>query len=315
MADRYGLIDLGGTKILTAVATDDGAWLAYDRRPTEADLGRDEVVAHIIASLRASISSAGGTPVKAIGIGAAGPIDFERGVIVSAPNLIGWKDVPLGALISMALGCPAVLENDANAAALGEWTYGAGRGARNMVYVTISTGIGGGLILDGRLYRGATGGAGELGHTLIDEHGPRCGCGARGCVEAMASGPAIATMAEELVRNGGSSVLSEAAAHGALTSEAVARAAAEGDEGAHRVIVRAGHYLGLAMTVWANLFDPDVIVVGGGVSQIGATLLDPAVKVLRSRAIGTVAKHVRIVPGELGDKAVCAGVLALARQA
>ena len=312
----FGAVDLGGTKIYTAIADEDGSWLGEDTRPTEVERGPDGVIERIVASLRAAGAQAGGLQhgIAALGVAAPGPMDRERGVILEAPNLPGWKDVPLAKRLGDAFGCPAVLENDANAAALGEFVAGAGRGVRHMVYLTVSTGIGGGLILDGRLYRGATGAAGELGHIVIDEDGPLCGCGARGCLEALASGTAIAARGAEAVASGASPAITRLADEGEVTAEHVAAAAAAGDAVAGEIIRRAGHYLGLGLTSYVNIFNPDLIVIGGGAAKIGPPLLDPAVETMRARAFKGPAAHVRVVPAALGGRSVAAGALAVARE-
>lgn len=312
---RIGVVDLGGTKIYTAVVDADGVWLADDFRSTEVERGPAVVIDRIVDSLTAAIAGASvqGRPLAALGVAAPGPIDVERGVILDAPNLPGLENVPLAERLSAAFGCPAVLENDANAAALGEFIFGAGRGVRHMLYLTISTGIGGGLILNGELYRGATGAAGELGHTLFDEDGPLCGCGQRGCLEAFASGTAIAARGEEAVSAGRSVAIARHAGGGEVTAAHVAAAAAEGDPAARAIIDQAAHALGQSLADFVNIFNPDLIVIGGGAAKIGSLLLDPAIRSMRARAFAGPAEHVRIVPAALGDRAVAAGALALAR--
>ena len=307
-------VDLSGTKILTAVADTRGEWLGQDYRSTEADQGPEVVLGRIVDSLRASLAAAGASQrdLAAIGVAAPGPVDTAAGTIIEAPNLANWRDVPVGTMLAAALGCPAVLENDANAAALGEHTFGAGAGVRHMIYLTISTGIGGGLILDGRLYRGATGSAGELGHIVIDENGPVCGCGARGCLEAMASGTAIGALGAAAVRHGDAPLTARFAGGGEVTAEHVAAAAAAGEQVAAEIIRSAGHYLGLGLSDFVNILNPDLIVIGGGAAKIGAPLLDPALATMQARAFRRPAQHVRVVPAALGDRAVAAGALALA---
>lgn len=308
-------MDLGGTKILTAVAALDGRWLAEDRRETEVERGPEGVIARILDSLDAALreAEADRTNLAALGVAAPGPIDFARGVILDAPNLPGWHELALAARLGDTLGCPAVLENDANAAALGEHVFGAGRGARHLIYLTVSTGVGGGLVLDGRLYRGATGSASELGHILIDEGGPLCGCGARGCLEALASGTAIAARGTEAVRLGHGDAIAHLAGGGEVSAAHVAAAAAAGDTVAAAIIAHAAHALGLGLADFVNVFNPDVIVIGGGVAKIGSPLLDPALATMRARAFKGPATHVRVLASELGDNAVAAGALVLAR--
>jgi glucokinase len=312
---RFGAVDLGGTKILTAVAREDGLWLGEDLRPSEVEVGPDGVIERIVASLQAACAQAGMelTDIAALGVAAPGPIDFEQGVIIEAPNMPGWVNVPLARRLSELLGRPAVLENDANAAALGEYVYGAGRGVRHMVYLTVSTGVGGGLVLDGRLYRGATGSAGELGHILVDEDGPVCGCGARGCLEAFASGTAIGARGRDAAEKGASPTIARLAGGEDVTAEHVAAAATEGDPVAQSIIATAAHYLGLGLADFVNVFNPDLIVIGGGAANIGPMLLDPAVDLMRARAFAGPAEHVRVVTAALGGRSVVAGALALAR--
>jgi glucokinase len=315
--ELFGAVDLGGTKILTAVADAEGAWLGEDVRASEVERGPAAVIGRIVDSLAAAIRRAGveRRQLRALGVAAPGPIDVEHGIILEAPNMPAWHNLPLAAELSALLGVRAVLENDANAAALGEFVYGAGRGVRHMIYLTISTGIGGGLILDGRLYRGATGSAGELGHIVIDEHGPLCGCGATGCLEALASGTAMAAFGAEAVRRGEAPLLAKLAGGGEVTAEHVAAAAAEGEPASRKIIGTAAHALGLALSDFVNVFNPDLIVIGGGAARIGAPLLDPAVALMRARAFRGSAHHVRIAPATLGDRSVAAGAIALARAA
>lgn len=310
-----GAVDLGGTKILSLVLDVGGRVAGEDLRPTEAASGPDAVLSRIGDSLRAALAAAGpGFELVAVGVAAPGPIDADRGVVVAAPNLPGWRDVPVADRLSGLLGCPAVLENDANAAAWGEFVHGAGRGTRHLVYLTVSTGIGGGLILDGRLYRGANGAAGELGHIPLVQGGPACGCGGTGCLEALASGPAIARRARELAGQGDAPLLTELARGGEITAALVHEAADRGDRGALRAIAEAARHLGSGLVAFVNIFNPDVLVIGGGASKIGPLLLDPALNELRARAMHPAGDHVRVVPAELGDRAGAIGAAALARE-
>lgn len=310
-----GGIDLGGTKILSVAVGPDGRVLGEDLRPTEAAGGPDHVLGRMRDSLLAAVRAAGPQPeLAALGVAAPGPIDFERGVVVEVPNLPGWENLPVAARLSELLGCPAILENDANAAALGEFTAGAGKGTRNLVYLTVSTGIGGGLVLDGRLYRGSDGAAGELGHIPLVAGGPRCGCGAQGCLEALASGPAIARDAAELVAAGRAPILAELAAGRSVTAEMVHEAAQRGEAGARTVIEQAGRHLGAGLVAFTNIFNPDIIVIGGGAAKIGALLLDPALGHLYSAAMRPARDRVRVIPAALGDRAGALGVVALARE-
>jgi glucokinase len=296
-----GAVDLGGTKILSLVLDRAGNVRGRDLRPTEAAAGPDVVLGRVRDSLREALRAAGtGARLRAAGIAAPGPIDFERGVVVEAPNLPGWQNVEAAARLGSMLDCPTVLENDANAAAWGEFTAGAGRGARHMIYLTISTGIGGGLVLDGKLYRGANGAAGELGHIPLVADGPPCGCGSHGCLEQLASGPAITRRALDMIAAGAAPLLADLAGESEFTAELVHEAAERGDTGALAVIAEAGRHLGSGLVMMVNAFNPDVIVIGGGTAKIGGSLLDPALAELRTRAMRLPREHVRVLPAALG---------------
>ena len=309
-----GAVDLGGTKILSAVIDSGGVIVGEDLRPTDAGEGPESVLRRVAASLQAAHSAAGGDePLLAAGVAAPGPIDFARGVVVSAPNLGGWQEVPIVQVLSGLLGIPVIIENDANAAAWGEFAFGAGMGSSTMVYLTVSTGIGGGLVLDGRLFRGARGGAGELGHMQLVDGGPRCGCGAHGCLEQLASGTAIAREGRAAVASGYAPVLARLAGGSAVTAEMVHEAAEQRDPDAQRIIATAGRHLGRGLVAIVNIFDPEVIVIGGGAAKIGPLLLGPAEDELRAYAMGVARDHVRLVPAALGDRAGALGVAALAR--
>jgi glucokinase len=252
-----------------------------------------------------------GATVTGVGVGAPGPLDFHRGVVLLAPNL-GWKDMPLRARISEGLGRPAALDNDANCAALGEWWQGAAKGSDHALAVTIGTGIGGGVILHGRIYHGASDCAGELGHTTIDMDGRRCACGNYGCLEAYASGPAIALRAAEAIQSGYDSSL-QALVGGDLsriTAQTVYDAAAMGDELALEVVRDTATYLGAGIANFLNIFNPEVVVVCGGVTAAGERLFGPMQREVARRAFKPAVAACRIVPGTLPGSA---GVIGAAR--
>lgn len=310
-------IDLGGTKIRAVVVDGAGEIVGEDVRPTEGDKGQSVVIGRMVDSARAAVE-ASGVPfasLAAVGVTAPGTIDFERGIIYQAPNLKGWDAVPLAERLRERLGLPTILENDANAAAYGEWHHGAGQGTRHMIYLTISTGIGGGLILNGQLYRGTDGTAGELGHVTVDDNGPLHNCGTYGCLEVMASGTAIARMAHAAVAAGRSDVLAKAAAaSGELTAHEVDQAAETGDPVAREILARAAHYLGVGLANYVNIFNPRAIVLGGGVTRIGARILDPAFALAKQRAFRLPAGSVRFEQAALEGRAEVLGVAALARE-
>ncbi len=309
-----GAIDLGGTKILTAVISADGSVLASHRTATRARRGPEAVSSEMLDSLRQACAQAGTTleGLAGIGVSAAGPLDAAQGILADPPNLHGWKNVPLGRMLHDHCGLPVMLENDANAAALGEFAFGAGRGTRDMVYITVSTGIGGGIIADGRLYRGTGGAAGEIGHMTIACGGERCGCGRLGCLEAYASGTALARAGARAAEDGSSPALAALKARGqAIDAEGIAHAAAAGDPAAAAILARAAEYLGVGLMNTVHLFNPELIVLGGGVSNLRAQLIDPAVAFMREHAFPTMAAAVRVEYAQRGAEAPVLGAAAL----
>jgi glucokinase len=296
-----GGIDLGGTKILSLVVSRTGSVLAEDIRPSLAAEGQQAVIARMVASLRESLAKAGvdGRQLLAVGVSAPGPVDYTRGVITSPPNLPGWHDVPLASIIAKEFGVPCVLENDANSSAFAEHRWGAGRGTRHMLFLTLSSGIGGSIIIDGALYRGASGSAGEVGHMTIDSGGPRCGCGRRGCLEMQASGLALARRGRRLVARYPDSLLARLAREQPLSAKLIEQAANQGDEGARELIVRAGRDLGIGLASLINIFDPELIVLGGSLTKMGDLYLGPTRETAREEAFAQTWRDVRIVVGEL----------------
>lgn len=312
-------IDLGGTKILTGLVGERGQVIAQDYRKTGAKRGQDSVIARIAESALQVVQNAGLTlaDVRAVGIGVPGPVDTDAGVVTEPPNLPGWHNVPIRTLLQDALRVRTFLENDANAAALGEYLFGAGRGSNQMVYVTVSTGIGGGCVLDGKLYHGADGAAGEIGHVTILPRGPHCGCGNRGCLEAVASGTAIAREGRELVIRGIPTLISELAGCDpeAVSAKLVAQAAKQGDPEAQEIIQEAMSYLGVGVANLVNLLNPEIVVIGGSLTKLGNVLFGTVRRAVDRRAFPIASKRVRIVPAELGDAAGMCGAAAVAIQA
>jgi len=309
-------VDLGGTKIYTALADLHGRILAEFRTPTKAREGPEAVIARIAETVHRVLKAVEGKAPAALGIGSPGPLDPETGVVYNSPNL-GWDRVPLKKKLEELLEVPVLVDNDANLAALGEYSFGAGRGSRHMVYVTVSTGIGGGLILDGRIYRGAGGGAGEVGHMVLDPEGPPCGCGRRGCLEALASGTAMAARARELAAAGrGKAILREAGgAAGGITAVSVSRAAAAGDSEAAEIITRAGEYLGMGLANVINLINPDRLVLGGGALEAGEGIWAGMERELSARSLRPALDQVRVVRAGLGSRSGLMGAVALAMKA
>jgi glucokinase len=310
-------VDLGGTKIVSLAVAPGGRIVGRDRRSTEASQGPQAVIQRIVDSVRQAIAEADlrKADLREVGISAPGPCDIERGLLTAPPNLPGWRDVPLARIMSETLHVPTLLENDANAAAYGEHRFGAGRPYRHMIFITISTGIGGGIIVDGSIYAGASGAAGEVGHMILEEDGPPCGCGSRGCLEALASGSAIAREAGSLVAQGRCPLLARLLSEGRpLDAKNVHLAAQQGDADARAVIERAGRYLGLGLANIINILNPQGIILGGGLCRIGAMILNPARAVAREHAFAQSFADVSIVEGELGDQAGALGVAALAAE-
>lgn len=319
-ADKLYLgIDLGGTKILTGLINSGGTLLAQDYRKTKARKGPEAVVQRMAESATEVIAAAGIVPedVQAVGIGAPGPVNVIAGVVTSPPNLPGWVQVPLRQLIQEALGIPAFLENDANAAALGEYLFGAGRGYQDIIYITVSTGIGGGLILNGRLYHGIDGAAAEVGHMTVIPNGPRCGCGNQGCLEAVSSGTAIAREAKELLNRGVPTLISELAADDPedVSARIVAQAAQQGDAEAQEIVRKAMDYLGIGIANLVNIFNPELVIIGGSLTKLGEMMFDRVQSAVNRRAFRISAQRVKIVPAELGDRVGIFGAAAVAIQA
>jgi glucokinase len=294
-------IDIGGTKTLSAAVDPEGRVLGRHRIDTP-QRGPGDFVAVLARELSTLLGAVGleKGDLLGLGVGAPGPLDPATGVVFEPPNLVGWHNVPLGSLIAESTGIPTWVENDANAAALGEAWVGAGVGVRDLIYITVSTGIGGGLIFGGELYHGVSGTAGEIGHMTIEPDGPLCTCGRPGHLEGLASGHAIARMAAEAVQAGRQTRLASLSA-AALTAAAVARAAMEGDAVAREVYARAGRYIGIAVASLLNVLNPALVVIGGGVSKAGDLLFDPIRQELPGRAFERPVEAVRVVPAALGD--------------
>ena len=283
-------IDLGGTQVRVALARSDGRLVASVKTKT-ALIGSPEALVDWAAS--EIDRHRGREKVRSITIAAPGPIDVKRGVLVNPPNL-PWANVPLAALLSRATGAKVHVANDADMAGLGEFHHGAGRGTRNMVYITWSTGVGGGLIIDGKLHRGGHGTAGEIGHMIIDPNGPLDNCGQRGCLEAFISGRALAAQT------------------GRPAAELFA-AAAHGDREARMIVERAAHHMGIGLISLTNVIDPEMFVIGGGVSRSWALIQPTMLETLRSSPFIKPARRPRLRRARLGDRAGQVGAVEWAR--
>lgn len=312
-------VDIGGTNVVVGLIPAEGGGPVSVRNRATASLGsQDEVVQHVGRMIddviEEGIATMGGSRVGVIGvgIGTPGPLDLERGVVLDAFNL-GWKDFPLRDRLSDLTGLPASLDNDANCATWAEYWLGAGRGAHTLVGVTLGTGIGGGLVLDGRLVHGASSSAGEVGHMTIDFTGRRCKCGNYGCLEAYASGPNIAARAREGVEAGAESILLDLAGGDLdrITSVTVYEALLQGDVYALEVMTETAKILGAGIANLVNVLNPDVVVVVGGVTRAGEHLFGPLRSEVRRRAFRTAERVCRIVPGDLPETAGVIGAAGL----
>ena len=305
-------IDLGGTKIAAALISPDLKILWEDKVPTDACSGVEGVLSQLLELIKTASAYANPT---AIGLGIPGPLDRKTGTVINAPNL-GWHHVPIGRLLEEAAGIPVLLENDANAAALGEQVFGAGRGVSDLIFVTVSTGIGGGIIVNNRLVEGRNGGAGEIGHIKVVEDGPVCGCGQRGCLEALASGTAMARTMVERLSQGEESLVRELAAGDLcrVNMVIIGQAAQAGDPLANEVISDAMRYLGTTLANLVSIFNPELIIIGGGVTNIGPLLFQPISREIQRKAFPTFADNLSIVPAALGSRAGVLGAAAVARQ-
>lgn len=312
---RFALaIDLGGTKVAAAVVSEEGTITSHSTRPTEAQKGGDWVLNRIKEAALEALEKSKIQPSQLLGVGMGTPgvVDTERGVMLSeAVNIPEWKGRNLKEELERILGVTVFVENDANAAGLGELVFGAGKGAKSLVFVALGTGIGGAVILNGELVHGSSFAAGELGHISIDPNGLRCGCGNYGCIELYASGPAIAQRAREYVLKGAKTKLSTMVAPEELTAEHVTRAAQEGDLLAQSVLAEAGKLLGVALAGVVNLLNPDCIVIGGGVAQAGDWILEPVRWEIKRRALPDATKNLKILQAALGTNAGVLGAAAL----
>ena len=303
-------VDLGGTKISTAISTIEGNILANVVLPTKAEEGEVAVLGRIVQSIDEVIvgSSTSIDEVEAIGIGSPGPLDAKKGIIITTPNL-PFKDYNLVQPLKEKYNIPVYLDNDANAAAIGEYMFGAGKGKESIIYFTVSTGVGGGAVLDGKVYRGHTSNALEIGHTTVNPNGPRCNCGNLGCLEAMSSGTAIAKKGKEAVSTNVETSLKK---YDTITSYEVFKEAEAGDEVAKDIIDNALTYLGIGVANAIATFDPEMIIIGGGVSKAGDIVFDTVKKVVNKRCFKSMAESCEIVPAGLGSDAGVVGAVALA---
>ena len=303
-------VDLGGTNIKVGVVGPAGQVLQRHRAATEADRGPAAVAANICAAVRRCVAGAGLQleAVDGLGVGSPGTIDMEAGVVLFSPNLPGWRQIPLKEMVEGDLGLPCILDNDANVAALAEQWIGAGRGCSSLVLLTLGTGIGGGIVLDGRIWHGANGVAGEVGHMSINPDGVRCACGNRGCFEAYASATAMVRRMQEAIASGVETTL--AAHREDLTAEMIHKAAVAGDAAARENLEQTGRYIGLGVSNLMHLLNPAVIAFSGGVTAAGDMLMKPLLDEVERRTLEASRRSVKVCFAELPNDA---GVIGAAR--
>ena len=306
MTQYYLGIDLGGTFVKTAVLTDGAEILGRTSRETGASSGRDNVLNSMTEAAREAVSGAGlkMADIKAVGLGTPGIVLHATGVVVTAPNLPGWENLPLRDEMSRRLGRPVVIENDANAAAWGEFWVGAGKGLNSMAMLTLGTGIGGGIIINGEVLHGAHDVAAELGHMTIDMNGPRCGCGNYGCLEAFAAAPATVRRFVEGIKGGQKSPLSQRVARGeAITTKDIYEDAVAGCEYSRKTIHDTGRYLGVGISIIMLSIDAEMVVLTGGLAKAGQMLLDGVWQEYTKRTYEYLAKRTKIVFAKLANDA------------
>lgn len=307
MAKRIG-IDVGGTNVKIALVDDNGKIIYSNSVPTYAKMGYEYTVNNIKQAIKDLMKETNTTPsdIEGIGFDFPGQVDCKTGVVKLAPNIPGWVNVPIAQMIEDEFHIPTRIDNDVRCAALGELKFGAGRGCENFICITVGTGIGSGIVINGKVVRGATNAAGELGHIKLQMNGgPICGCGDTGCLEAFASGPAIVAMAQDYIKGGKSTKFREMAAAegGEITPYMVAKAAEEGDPVAKRIFEIVGEYIGIGLTSVINLLNPERVIIGGGVAESGELLLGSIRKTIKERAMVVAGNAVEIVPAQLGNSA------------
>ena len=298
--------DVGGTNIRTALLDTEGEILRGLKRPTLAHKGKEALIKRLVQMFRDTLKESGADirKVRGIGVGFPGPLDVKRGIVFNPPNLKGWQEVFLKDILEQEMDRPVALENDANAAALGEYWRGAGRGTGSLVCLTLGTGVGGGVVLEGRVWHGAKGIAGEIGHMTLVKNGRKCGCGNRGCLETYGSASGIITTMKGLLER------HRIKPKETITLERIGKWARAGDSLAQRAIKETGLSLGIGIANVANLLNPEMIVLSGGITNLGEYLFGPLREEVKKRALPKAVEGLKIVRAELGDNA---GVIGAAR--
>jgi glucokinase len=309
-------VDLGGTNIRAGLTDREGRIVREVRRPSLAEESPQTTLANVQDAVREVMAQHGVVAEQAVGIGIGLPgiMDSETGVVFWSPNFPSWRDVAVPPAVGDPLGLPTYILNDARCAALGELQFGAGRGARHMVMITLGTGIGGAFVVDGRLLLGPNGSIGEVGHQTIDPSGPRCGCGNFGCWEQFCARDAIIERALRRIQRGEATSLVEGSEPGEVTPARIAQVATAGDPLAVAVMEETAFYVGVGVANLINMLNPEVFVIGGGIAQAGEVLFAPMRRTVRARAVALQQRTARIVSAELGDNAGVIGAVVLALQ-
>ncbi len=303
-----GAIDMGATHLSIALADFAARIVQEAEFPFDIKDGPEACLARADQSLNKMLTSHGLkiSDLTAVGVGVPGPVIKEEGMVVSPPIMPGWDHYPILSTLREMWGCDVTLNNDAELGALGEWAYGAGRGEKNVAYIKVGSGIGAGLILNNQIYGGTTGAAGEIGHLTVEENGPLCNCGNHGCLEAFAGGHAIAKQGQMLVKSGKRTLLSQIPLE-KIDAHEIAEAARRGDILAQDILQRAGIFIGIAIAGLINLFNPSIVILGGGVAQVGDVLTNPIRAAVYERAMRASEQSVRITTGMLGRRALLIG--------
>ncbi|MBR2430854.1 ROK family protein [bacterium] len=304
MAQRIG-VDVGGTNIKIALVNDEGKIIYSNSIPTHAEMGYEYTINNMKEAIRELVKETQleTKDIEGLGFGFPGQIDCQKGIVRLAPNIPGWANIPIAEIMEKEFHIPTRVDNDVRTATLGELNYGAGVGCQNLVCITVGTGIGSGLVINGKIVRGASNAAGELGHIKLNlEGGPLCGCGDRGCLEAYASGPSIVAMAEDYIK-GGKSTRYRELANPEITPYIVSVAAQEGDPVAKQIFKIIGEYIGMGLVSVVNLLNPEKIIIGGGVAAAGDILFNPIKETIAKRAMSIQKEAVEIVPAQLGNNA------------
>jgi glucokinase-like ROK family protein len=307
-------LDMGAAHLMVVVADLDARLLVTLEEPFAIAIGPETGLSKVAQMVEAALEQAAipGGRVFGLGVAVPGPVDYAAGTVVSPPIMPGWDRAPIRDRLQDRLNVPVFLDNDANLGALGEYTYGAGKNVPNLAYIKAATGVGCGLIVEGHIYRGQRGYAGEIGHLTIDENGPPCRCGSFGCLESMASAEAVVRRAEAAVQAGQKTSLRET--QGQLTLAAIAHAAHAGDALSQQLFEEAGRHIGVALAGLVNLLNPGLVIIGFGVDEARDLLLDPVQRTVEARTMNGAAADARIMPGQLGRQAIAIGAVALVLQ-